>query len=352
MKATSLWAVSAYSTIFLMWIYANNLIKANNRFIMPSILVPSSYKILEKNHCGWVEVSKLGDGYAECWTGETFCQVSLRKTVKEDSMLLLLDAVTLLAAGENTEKINVCYKWQSPPVQEANKKATSTCFLRDHEILAFKDFAQQKINQSNKREYFIMPQSHCNTFSFIHEIPYRLHGKSIVIYKDDLPYVRNNCERGMERDGQLHLHHYMDMALALKGNKRHKTKDKADYIEIFSSHLPISSWRRLRRAVSLCGQTNSYSFKVREICPSGEKKKKKRRVRLRFVEQDTSCLTVKEKLPHTDTIHAVKYHDKIPMTWIEIEWNEEESKTIIIEGIQIWPVNTTHIYSTSNKVDV
>lgn len=315
---------------------------------MPSIFVPSSYKILEKKRNGWVEVSKLANGYAECWTGKTFCQVSLTKTVNQDRMLLLLDAVTLLAAGDNTETINVCYKWQSPPVVE--QFTNPTCFVRDHEILALKDFATRKKDQRNQREYFTVPQDRFKTFTYLTKIPNKLRGKSVVIYDDDLPDVENACERGTETDGQLHLHHYMDIALALKGNRRQQTKHKADHTEIVSSYIPISSWRRLRRAVSLCGVTNSYSFKVRELCPFTGKKR--RRARLRFVNEETLCMTVKEKLAHTDTIQAVRYkEEKLPVTWIEIEWNEEKSKTIIIEGVQIWSANSTHINASSNKVD-
>ena len=317
--------------------------------IMPSILVPSSYKILEKNRNGWVEVSKLANGFAECWTGQTFCRVSLRKTVEEDtSLFLLLDSVTLLAAGDKTETINVCYKWQPPPVVE--KFTNPACFIRDHEILALKDFATRKKDKRNQREYFTVPQDRFATFTHLKNIPNRLRGKSVVIYEDDLPDVENACERGIETDGQLHLRHYMEIALALKGNRRQQTKNKADHTEMFASYIPISSWRRLRRAVSLCGVTNSYSFKVREICPFTGKKR--RRVRLRFVNDEETCMTVKGKLAQTYTIQAVRYkEEKLPVTWIEIEWNEEESKTIIIEAIQIWAANSTHINSSSNKVD-
>ena len=318
---------------------------------MPSILVPGSYKILERNHGGWIEVSSCVDKNVECWMGETFCQVTCKKVLQEGSMLLLLDAVTLLGAGQGTETIDVCYKWKSPPdtKQVSQTLAAPTCFIRDHEILALKDFAREKRDPTSCRDYFILPQNRSQHFKFIHQIPYKLHGKSLWIYKDDLPYVDNICEKGMTRDGKLHLHHYMDMALALKGNIRQRTQHKTDHIEMVSSHLPLYSWRRLRRAVSLSGLTNLYSFKVMEISPSGEKKK--RRARLRFLET-SSCDGVKEKLPHTDTIQAVKYNGKEPMSWIEIVWNEEESKTIIVEGIQIWPAKSTHIYPTSNKIDV
>lgn len=316
---------------------------------MPSILVPSSYKILDKKYGGWIEVSKIANGNAECWTGEIFCQVSCTKTATEENKFLLLDAVTLLGAGNHTERIEVCYKWPTPSLmKQKNHEQSPTCFIRDHEILALKDFSKRKMNPKNNREYFIIPQTHCHQLNFLNQIPYKLQGKSIVIYNDDLPYVDNVCEKGMDPDGQLHLHRYMDMALSLKGNLRQRKQNKAEHIEIASSHLPLSSWRRLRRAISLSGLTNSYSFKVNEIC--GREKKKKRRVRLRFL--DASCEGVKEKLPHTEIIQAVKYNGKERMSWIELEWKEEESKAIIIEGIQLWPSKVTHIDSASNKVDV
>lgn len=317
---------------------------------MPSLLIPSSYKILEKNHGGWIEVSKFVNRNAECWTGEKYCRMSFKKTAQEGSMLLLLDAVTLLAAGQCTESIRVCYKWKSPSVgKQVSKPVGPTCFIRDHEILAVQDFARKKTDQTNNREYFLLAKKHCPHFKYIHQIPYKLRGKSILIYKDDLPYVDNICEKGTTRDGQLHLHHYMDMALTLKGYRRQRTKHKADHLEIVSSHLPLCSWRRLRRAISLCGIPNSYSFKVTEICPSGEKKK--RRARLRF--QNGSCKTVKEKLAHTETIQAVKCNGTESMTWIEMEWNEQDSNTVVVEGIQIWPAKkSTHIDPTSYEIDV
>lgn len=312
--------------------------KANNIYIyftMPSLLVPQCYHVLDKDHGGWLELSKMTKGSGQCWTGDKFCHVNVRKVKTEDTRLLLLDAVTLFGEGEGTGCLNVCYIWQPPPLLSDQPSYSPTCFLRDHEVLAFRDFARKKRDINSVRDYFILPRNRCDHFSFIPRSLFKHVGHSRVIYDDDLPCQEQKlCEKCMDRCGQLHLRHYVDVAIGMKGHNRPATRGKSNHIEIVDAHLPMSSWRRLRRTVSVCGMTNMYSFKVREIHPSHGLRK--RRVRLRFSSKDLKSM-IKENLPHVDTITSVSNKTKVTITWSEITWDENDSETMIVEGIQIWP---------------
>ena len=295
-------------------------------------------------------MSDLVGKYSECWSGDAFCPVTAKKIVI-DCSVLLVDAVTILGAGEKTESVMVSYKWAAPPVKtypscsssSSSSSTTPTCFMRDHEVLAFKDFATKKKDMRNGRDYYIVPIKRCHTLTFVKSTLHKEVGKSLVIYEDDIKCSTDVCENGMTRCGQLHMQHYVDVALSLKGNLQRATKWKREHMEIVDAHLPMASWRRLRRALAVCGVTNNYSFKVRRISTLGGVTK--RRVRLLLSAPDF-CRTVKEKLPHVERICAVKskQNRQKPITWIELFWKEEEedeySETMIVEGVRLWPILT------------
>ena len=310
---------------------------------MPSLYVPPFYRVLDRKHGGWTKVSDLVGKYSECWSGDAFCPVRAKKIVT-DCSVLLVDAVTILGAAEKTESVVVSYKWPAPPVKTfppSSSSCTPTCFLRDHEVLAFKDFATKKKDMRNGRDYYIVPIKRCHALTFIKSALHKVVGKSLVIYEDDIKSSTDVCENGMTRCGQLHMQHYVDVALSLKGNLLRATKWKREHTEIVDSHLPMASWRRLRRALAVCGVTNNYSFKVRRICTL--RGVTKRRVRLLLSAPDF-CRNVKEKLPHVERISAVKskQNRQKPITWIELFWKEEDeySETMIVEGVRLWPILT------------
>lgn len=345
---------------------------------MPSLLVPTNYHILEKSSGGWIPMSKClatAGCISYAWSGQgQFVPITVvpmktehENELKEQNMkLLLFDSVTLLGAGEDTDTVKACYTWQLPfdkTEEKKNKYSLHTqCTCKDHRIAAIKDIARRHVDVKSKRVEFIFHKKRFDQILALfsnetkENLPCHPIGKaSVGIFEDDLPVSNCSfnklCERCFDACGKTHMRHYVETCLLLKGNPIKKSRTKHAHIEITDEHLPVKTWRKLRRAISVCGLKSVYSLKVRNISLG---KRNRRRMRVRF--QNPSSISVSccsSSLP--SLLSGPKYSTNVKenvfveniksitsnvtlqsKTWVKIQWKDKH-QPIVIEGIQIWP---------------
>ena len=330
-----------------------------------------NYNILEMSSGGWIPISQClsaTGGVSYAWNGvDRYVAITISRdlpSVSGQQMkrkdVLLLDSVTLLCSGKDTESVNACYIWSLPKFESVysnSRHHNISCTCKDHRLSAIKDFAKVKEDKKSKRKMYVLKRKRFenmltvltnDAYDNFDDIPYHPIGKSLIgVYNDDFPIPRRSfnklCERFTDTNSRIHLRAYVETCLLVKSQRVKKCKTKNEHIEIADDSIPVSVWRKLRRAVCLCCIGNTYSMKVRQ---TSHKNRTRRRVRLRL--QPPSLLTscqipamvhgykVKENV-FVDTVKATESDIKLDAnSWVELSWDSIETP-IVIEGIQIWP---------------
>jgi hypothetical protein len=337
---------------------------------MPSLHVPMNYNILERSSGGWIPmsqcISSVG-GVLYAWNGiDNYVAITITRVLPsfggqnvKMKDVLLLDSVTLLCGGKDIESVNACYIWSLPKPESGflnGRQHIISCTCKDHRLSAIKDFAKTKDDKKSKRKMYVIKRKRFenmlsmltnDAYDNFDDIPYHPIGKSLIgVYNDDFPVPQRSfnklCEKFTDTNSRIHLKHYVETCLLLKGQRVKKCKTKNEHIEISDDSIPLKVWRKLRRAVCLCGIGNTYSMKVRQ---TSHKNRTKRLVRLRLQPPSMSSTcqhpamiheyTVKENV-FVDTVKATESEIKLDTnSWVELSWDSIDTP-IVIEGIQIW----------------
>lgn len=319
----------------------------------PHIYIPTDMNLLVADGECWKPVHSLSNS-VKCWTEEGYVDVTITKCHPHSKIncYAILDAVTTVAVDINhIHSLIINYRWMPPWVMRQDQAEPSLkCTLSDHEVKALTDFSEQRpcLLDTNFIECKVPIQRYekIKTKKSVSSLNAHREGRYQIVR---VPKHLWCCESSLSSRCRNHALAYINMVVHIRGIIVKKTHRTGAHVEIRDKgpKLRSSSFRRLRRMLTLCAVRNGYIPRVSRLKDGNPHIKRRLRMQLDS-DHVARYIEVKEKLVHSTEFHCISKtiptnnkraklvpieSDQTPITWYKVTLSRGSS--LAISGVMI-----------------